>query len=237
MTLAIDLNTPILNHFSVGSAWQNILFYATVSGLLYVNVFLTRRKKTYKGEPTAGLPGEKDTSAIAASDNTLSETSAALNNEIAELKNELLALGQELELSYLKSDRLNDQLSEILDHLDLPLAYDPTLWDWSLDFSSNEITLSEYGLMLFGFPGNTKPVLNEAIHIVDPRHQAALMDAVEKSFKTGADFSITCLVNPLNGSRPKEIKAAGRVYYNEYGAPLKLSGKFSITHTEPVAKR
>lgn len=237
MTLAIDLNTPILNHFSVGSAWQNILFYATISGLLYVNIFLTRRKKTYKGEPATGLPGEKDGSAMTASDNTGLKTNAALNNEIATLRNELLALGEKLELSYMKSERLNGQLSEILDSVELTMAYDHTLWDWSLDFSSKEITLSEYGLKLFGFPENTKPVLNEAIHIVDPRYQAALMDAVEKSFNTGADFSITCLVHPLNGSQSKEIKAAGRVYYNEYGTPLKLSGKFSITHTEPLMKR
>lgn len=237
MTMPIHLNTAILNHFSVGSAWQNILFYATISGLIYVNIFLTRRKKTYKGEPTAWLPGEKDGAAMTASDSAGPETNAALNNEIATLRNELLALGEKLELSYVKSEKLNGQLSEILDSVELTMVYDHTLWEWSLDFSSKEITLSEYGLKLFGFPENTKPVLNEAIHIVDPRHQAALMDAVEKSFNTGADFSITCLVHPLNGSRSKEIKAAGRVYYNEYGIPLKLSGKFSITHTELLMTR
>ncbi|WP_426583181.1 hypothetical protein [Mucilaginibacter sp. R-33] len=237
MTMPIHLNTAILNHFSVGSAWQNILFYATISGLIYVNIFLTRRKKTYKGAPTAGLHGEKDGAAMTASDSAGPETNAALNNEIATLRTELLALGEKLELSYVKSEKLNGQLSEILDSVELTMVYDHTLWDWSLDFSSKEITLSEYGLKLFGFPENTKPVLNEAIHIVDPRHQAALMDAVEKSFNTGADFSITCLVHPLNGSRSKEIKAAGRVYYNEYGTPLKLSGKFSITHTELLMTR
>ncbi|GGB17664.1 hypothetical protein [Mucilaginibacter rubeus] len=237
MTIPIQLDKSILDYFSVGGVWQNILFYATILCLFYINILLTRRKKNYKLQPVGDLPDEKDESALTTADSAGLKTNVALNKEIATLRNELLALGEKLELSYMKSERLNGQLSEILDSVELTMVYDHTLWDWSLDFSSKEITLSEYGLKLFGFPENTKPILNEAIHIVDPRHQAALMDAVEKSFNTGADFSITCLVHPLNGSQSKEIKAAGRVYYNEYGTPLKLSGKFSIMHTEPVAKR
>ncbi|XHR94385.1 hypothetical protein ACFJIV_29575 [Mucilaginibacter sp. UC70_90] len=237
MTIPIQLDKSILDYFSVGSFWQNILFYATIFCLLYINIFLTRRKKSYKLQPVGDLPDEKDESALPLADSTGLKTYAALNNEIATLRNELSALGEELELSYMKSERLNGQLSEILDSVELTMPYDHTLWDWSLDFSSKEITLSEYGLKIFGFPESTKPILNEAIDIIDPRQRSALMDAVENSFKTGVDFSITCLVHPLNGSRPKEIKAAGRVYYNEYGAPVKLSGKFSITHTKPLMKR
>jgi hypothetical protein len=239
MSVPIQLNTPILNYFSVGSAWQNILFYGAIFYLLYLNIFLIRRKKSYKQPaPDTSIEKEKHLQPIAGTtDETLLKTNAASNAEIAVLKNELLTLGEELELSYIKSDRLNDQLSEILDCLELTVAYDHTLWDWSLDFNSKEFTFSDYGLRLRGFPEKTKPVIDEAIMVVDPRHRQAVLDAVEKSFKTGADFSMTYLINPLDGSRPKEIKATGKVIYNEHGAPVKLSGKFAITHIEPLIKK
>ncbi|HEX8024149.1 hypothetical protein [Mucilaginibacter sp.] len=239
MSVPIPLNTPILNYFSVGSAWQNFLFYGAIFYLLYLNLFLIRRKKNYK-QPAADASIEQE-KPIQPGANTTNETllniNAASNAEIAVLKNELLALGEELELSYIKSDRLNDQLSEILDCLELTVAYDHTLWDWSLDFNSKEFTFSDYGLRLRGFPEKTKPVIDEAIMVVDPRHRQAVLDAVEKSFKTGADFSMTYLINPLDGSRPKEIKATGKVLYNEHGTPVKLFGKFALTHTEPLVKK
>jgi len=235
MTLQIQLNTPILNYFSVGGIWQNIAFYTTISALLYINIFLTRRKKMCKPQPVAELQGEKDEHVLPA-DITGTKTNVALNNEIADLKNELLALGEELELSYMKSDRLNDQLSEILDGLELTVAYDHKLWDWSLDFSSQEVTFSEYGLRLRGFPENAKLLFNDAVTVVEPRHRQAVIDAIEKSFKTGADFSMTYLINPLDGSRPKEIKSTGRVQYNEHGAPVKLFGTFTLTYTQPLIK-
>lgn len=240
MTSPIPLNTPILNYFSVGGVWQNIFFYGTIFYLLYLNLFLIRRKKNQKLQPSADVRIQQETLIQPVADiahETLLETNSDLNAEIAVLKNELLALGEELELSYIKSDRLNDQLSEILDCLELTVAYDHTLWDWSLDFDTKAVTFSEYGLRLRGFPEKTKPVIDEAIMVVDPRHRQAVLDAIEKSFKTGADFSMTYLINPLDGSRPKEIKATGKVLYNEHGAPVKLLGKFTLTHTEPLIKK
>jgi hypothetical protein len=240
MSIPIPLNTPILNYFSVGSAWQNFLFYGAIFYLLYLNLFLIRRKKNQKLQPSADVRIEQEKLIQPVADiahETLLETNSDLNAEIAVLKNELLALGEELELSYIKSDRLNDQLSEILDCLELTVAYDHTLWDWSLDFDTKVVTFSQYGLRLRGFPENASLVLNEAALIVDPRYRQAVLDAIEKSFKTGVDFSMTYLINPLDGSRPKEIKATGKVLYNEYGTPVKLFGKFALTHTEPLIKK
>lgn len=237
MTVPNHLNTPILNYLSVGSAWQNILFYATIFCLIYINVFLTRRNKTYKIQPIESALPEIGEIFPSATEETRAKTNQALNNEVAALKKELLALGEELELSYVKSDRLNDQLSEILDCLELTVAYDHTLWDWSLDFGSREVTLSEYGLRIRGFSKQQRPLFDEAVMVVDARHRQAVIDAVEKSFKTGTDFSMTYIINPLDGSRPKEIKSTGKVQYNEHGAPLKLSGKFSLTYTEPLIKK
>jgi hypothetical protein len=240
MNIPIQPNTSILNYFSVGGVWQNILFYVALFCLLYINIFLTRRKKSYKLQPASNSPDQKELliqPVVDIADETLPPTNAALNNEIATLKKELLALGEELELSYIKSDRLNDQLSEILDCLELTIAYDHTLWDWSLDFSSKEVTLSDYGLRIRGFQEKTKLVLDDAIIVVDARHRQAVMDAIEKSFKTGADFSITYLINPLDGSRPKEIKSTGKVQYNEHGMPIKLFGMFALTYTEPLIRK
>ncbi|WPU98883.1 hypothetical protein SNE26_22985 [Mucilaginibacter sp. cycad4] len=212
-----QLNTPILNYFSVGGVWQNILFYVTIFCLLYINIFLTRRKKSYKLPLTGNIPGEKDELIAPVADiadkNTLHETNTTLNEEMA--------------------GGLNDQLSEISAPLELPIAGNQSQWDWSLDFSSRELTLSEYGLQVHGFPENTKPILNEAIIVVDPRHRQAVIDAIERSFKTGADFSMSYFINPLNSGRPREIKSTAKVQYNEQRTPEKLSGTFALTHTEP----
>lgn len=239
MTIPIQFNNLALNQFSVGNVWQNILFYGTIFCLIYINIFLTRRKKAYKLQPVAALAGEKNESMqpVNIADKTEPKTTAALKDEVTTLKNELLALGEELELSYIKSDRLNDQLSEILDCLELTVAYDHNLWDWSLDFNSREVTLSEYGLRIRGLPENAKPLFSDAVIVVDVRDREAVVEAVEKSFKTGADFSMTYIINPLNGGRPKKIKSTGRVQYNEHGAPVKLSGTFALVYTDPLIKQ
>lgn len=240
MTTPNHVDPSILNYFNVGSVWQNLLFYGVVICLLYINIFLTRRKKTYKLHFVNDIPAEKEELALSTtvhSADTLFKANAGLNDEIDILKKELLALGEELELSYTKSDRLNDQLSEILDCLELTIGYDQNLWDWSIDFISREVILSEYGLRIRGFAENVKPHFNEAVIVVDPRYRQALIDAVEKSFKTGADFSMTYLINPLDGSRPKEIKSIGRIQYNEYGAPVKLFGTFALTYSGTLIKK
>jgi hypothetical protein len=239
MNMPIQFNDFLLKYFDVGSAWQNISFYAFIVFLLYTTIFLTRRKRRYEMQPATGV-SESKTQFQPATGNTgktLLKTNTALNTEIATLKKELLALGEELELSYTKSDRLNDQLSEILDCLELTVAYDQNLWDWSLDFNSKEITLSDYGLRIRGFAEGAKPTFNETINLVDPRHRQAVTDAIEQSFASGADFSMTYLINPIDGSRPKAIKAAGKVSYGDEGKPVKLSGTFALTLTEVLMKK
>lgn len=237
MTTPNHLDPSILNYFSVGSMWQNIVFYGIIIGLLYINIFLTRRKKSYKLQLIADIAAENEAQNQSSADTSAKALYKTNAEEIVILKKELLALGEELELSYMKSDRLNDQLSEILDCLELTIIYDHNPWDWSLDYSSREVTLSAYGLRIRGFSEDDKPVFDEAVTVVDPRYRQAVIDAIENSFNTGADFSMTYLINPLDGSRPREIKAIGHVQYNELGIPLKLSGKFALTYSELLAKK
>jgi len=237
MTTPNHLDPSILNYFSVGGVWQNIVFYGIIIGLLYINIFLTRRKKTYKLQLVTDITTENEEQNQSTAGNSAKALYKTNADEIAILKKELLALGEELELSYTKSDRLNDQLSEILDCLELTIIYDHNPWDWSLDYSSREVTLSEYGLRIRGFSEDARPFFDEAVTVVDPRHRQAVIDAIENSFNTGADFSMTYLINPLDGSRPKEIKATGQVQYNELGIPVKLSGKFAFTYSELLAKK
>lgn len=240
-----DLSQPyhiVLKYFSVGSAFQNVLFYSVIIGLVYLNIFLVRQKNKlplnsdipdYNDDSDMSNEPQADKPVITYPEfKALAKTNSDLNNEVMALKNELLALGEEVELAYMKSDKLNDQLSEILDCLDLAIEHDDDLWHWSLDLNSNEITLSDYGLSIHGLPGGSKLTLSQAMTIVDAEDREAIAEAIQYSITTGADYLMKYKINPVNGGSQKWLKSTGKVRYDEEGRAKDLTGKFTLSHNE-----
>ncbi|WP_119407950.1 PAS domain-containing protein [Mucilaginibacter celer] len=228
----------LIKSLSVGSLLQNILFYTFILLLLSINIFLIRRKRSVSTNKLS------DTDHIKTDQNTaekehpsyedIYERSKDLEVENAFLKAEVLALGEELELSYHKSDKLNEQLADILGCLDLTLSYDEQLWDWSIDLSTNELCLSEYGLRIRGYKPGTKLTWIEGLNIVSDEHRKQVETALTISLNTGADFSMVYKINPIDGGYERWVRSFGKIIFGTDGAPLRLQGKFTFTSNNQI---
>lgn len=228
----------LVKSLSVGSSLQNILFYSFILLLLSINIFLVRRKRGVLTNISAvddkievdGFAVENDRRSY----ESLYQQSKDLEVEAASLKAELLALGEELELSYNKSDKLNDQLADILECLGLTVLFDEHLWDWSIDIASNELTLSEYGLRVRGYPQGITLIWMDALNIVSDEHRKQVETALTISLNTGADFSMVYKIMPIDGGHERWVRSFGKVIYSNNGSPLRLQGKFTFTSEDQL---
>ena len=233
----------IAKYLSVGGVLQNILFYGIILSLIYLNMGLIKQKRDLKPLPANSVLETSQTIHSAAvpitnQDNaTVISLNQALNLEISSLKQELSALGEELELAYAKADRLTHQLSDIIDCLELSVEHDDHTWNWSIDALSKELTLSPYGSLVHGFSDRNQLPLNEALSTLFDTDRQAVADAINRSFETGANFLATYRMTPSCSSSTMWIKSSGRMFYNEHGIPMNLAGKFIFTHGEsPIIK-
>lgn len=238
-----ELLTFISKYLSVGGTLQNILFYGIISCLLYINIGLIKQKNNLKSKTSNSISTTSQTiPPVAASiENqeyvTVIELNQALNLEVSSLKKELSALGEELELSYAKADRLTHQLSDIIDCLELSVEYDDHIWNWSIDTLSKEFTLSRYGNLVHGFPDRTNLSFKEVLSTVFDADRQAVFDAIKLSFETGTDFLMTYRMTPAGSNSILWIKSSGRVSYDENGIPVSLAGKFAFANGEPLVKK
>jgi hypothetical protein len=230
----------IAKYVNVGGVLQNILFYGTILSLIYLNRGLIKQKSDLKSLPANSVSATSQTMQPATvpitnqDDAALIDLNQALNVEISSLKQELSALGEELELAYAKADRLTHQLSDIIDCLELSVAYDDHTWNWSIDALSKELTLSPYGSLVHGFSDRIQLPLNEALSALFDTDRQAVADAINRSFETGANFLATYRMTPSGSRSIMWVKSSGRMFYNAHGIPVSLAGKFAFTVGEPL---
>jgi hypothetical protein len=112
--------------------------------------------------------------------------------------------------------------------------YDEHLWDWSIELSNNELTLSEYGLQVRGYhPGITLTWM-DALNITSDDYRKQVETALTISLNTGADFSMIYKIVPIDGSHEKWVRSFGKVIYSTDGSPLRLQGKFTFTSSDQM---
>jgi hypothetical protein len=234
----VHLFNLIIKYLSVGNILQNTLFYGLIVLLLSINLLLIKRKHIGSRKLPQDLDSMPQNNSFVPicvpTDEGLLKQNIQLHGDVEKLKGELLALGKELELSYNKSDKLNDQLSDILNCLDLTISYDEHLCAWSIEFFSQELSLSDYGFRIHGFPLGTKPAWTEFLKIVNSEYRGQIETAINTSITTGSDFSMYYKITPLDGAREKWIRSFGKVIYNGEGDPIRLDGKFRIIPSSQV---
>lgn len=230
---------PFIKYLSVGSVLQNLLFYGFILLLLSINIVLVKRKRGIGNNEilnSDNVEGNEFITPITQSGNeNQDQRIIELQTENDILKAELLALGEELELSYSKSDRLNNQLTDILGCLDSTVFSDEYIWNWSIVFDSDELILSQYGLQVCGYPSDAKLTWMEALDIISDEYKKQVETALIISLKTGADFSMVYKIKATNQSPEKWIRSFGKVVYNINGTPVKLEGKFTFTTSNQLA--
>ncbi len=220
----------IAKSLSVGTLLQNIIFYGVIFLLLYINVYIVKNSKKLRRSKVRGAIGDWEYPISAMNMYHIKVIKDKdLNAEIAILKAELLSLGEELELSYNKSHKLEDQLKDILDCLDIAIFRDEHSWDWSIDIHTNELTFSEYGLRVRGYPNNTKLTWMEALALVTDDYRKEVETALMFSLNTGAEYSMRYKIQPLDDGKERWVKSLGRIIYTTDGNPARLDGKFTFT--------
>ena len=228
LTALIDL---IPENLSVGSILQNIIFYSLILLLIGINIVIINRKRDFKKTTQDTYKQEGHDSYIQISQssyNALLQRSTALEAENISLREEVLSLGEELELSLKKSDMLNDQLSDILNCLDFTMSYDDHLGDWSIDVITQEISFSDYGLWIHGYQIGKKLTWMESLEVVDEEYRKQIETSFIRSLTTGADFSMTYKIKSIDEDHARWVRSFGRVKYNSNGAPTRLEGKLTL---------
>ncbi|WP_143013793.1 PAS domain-containing protein [Mucilaginibacter sp. OK268] len=153
-----------------------------------------------------------------------------LKADLIALKQELMYTGEELELSYVNTDRSNNMLLEALDCFSTKIELASTGY-WSVNLQTQEFSLSENGKVIYGVPKGAKLTLADGLRMIDKENQSEVIDAIEETIKNGTRYVKNYKINPLDGSEPKWVKSSGKAHYNEEGIALALSGSFLLTQS------
>jgi len=231
----------IFKNLSVGGILQNLIFYALIIFLFCLNRYVIKKTSRINGSFSTDIADGKENERAgilptAQAGHLLAENKK-LNAENETLKSELNSLGAELEQSYIRAEKLDDQLTEIANCFEISIAYNEAPWKWFIDIHSNELILTDYGLQVCGLPKGTKITWIEWLVVVDNAYRKEVETALNISLSTGADFSMIFQINPIDGSKSKWIRSFGATAYDDSGKAVKIAGTFSFIFGDPISNK
>jgi PAS domain S-box-containing protein len=95
------------------------------------------------------------------------------------------------------------------------------LWEW--DVACNEIWITDKGRSLFGFEGSEKLDFDRFRSSLHPEDRESVLEAVENSLRTGAEYRSEYRVVLPNGQL-RWIAGRGHVEFNGNGQPVRMRG-------------
>ncbi|WP_183566616.1 PAS domain-containing protein [Mucilaginibacter sp. SP1R1] len=159
----------------------------------------------------------------------LVDINKSLTANLVEVKEELIATGSELELAYVNADRLSTRLLEALDYLSVKIEL-KDIGFWSVDLETQELTFSNNGMAMHGIKNEIKLTLADGLKIAAEEYQEEIARVMEDAIKNGVSYIKEFKINPLDGSKPRWLKASGSIVYNNKGEASTLSGNIVITN-------
>jgi two-component system sensor histidine kinase VicK len=110
-------------------------------------------------------------------------------------------------------------------HDSLALAIDAAgIGTWNASLSTRFLSASEQTRMILGVPDKIDLTLDEAIKVIYPEYRTKVSNAFREAVQDKKEFKAECLINPINGGKPRWIVANGKVYYNSRGLPSYITG-------------
>jgi PAS domain S-box-containing protein len=107
----------------------------------------------------------------------------------------------------------------------LRLAIDSAnMGTWMVDLATDKLTVSEQTKKIHGIPVDVDMTLTKALTLVAAGHGEKVSNAIDQSIKNDDGFEVEYIINPMDGAKPKWLKATGKAYYNEQGKPVHVSG-------------
>ena len=132
------------------------------------------------------------------------------------------AMGYELSNDMAQAARLAGRLEVSDKRLNLAAdSADLGLWEW--DIACNEIWITEKGRSLFGFEGSEKLDFDRFRSRLHPEDRESVLEAVENSLRTGAEYRSEYRVVLPNGQL-RWIAGRGHVEFNGNGQPVRMRG-------------
>ena len=132
------------------------------------------------------------------------------------------AMGYELSNDMAQAARLAGRLEVSDKRLNLAAdSADLGLWEW--DIACNEIWITEKGRSLFGFEGSEKLDFDRFRSRLHPEDRESVVQAVETSLRTGAEYRSEYRVVLPNGQL-RWIAGRGHVEFNGNGQPVRMRG-------------
>ncbi len=107
----------------------------------------------------------------------------------------------------------------------LKLAIDTAgIGTWSADLRTGVLTISNRARNIHGIPLGQEITLDQSLGIIAPAYVSQVRALIEKAVKTAEGFDTEYLIHPLDGSKPKWLRANGKAYYDETGQPHYITG-------------
>ncbi|WP_428331680.1 PAS domain-containing sensor histidine kinase [Mucilaginibacter sp.] len=101
---------------------------------------------------------------------------------------------------------------------------------WTANLITDELIITSRSREIHGIPRTKQLTLTTAFGLIFEEYRAKVTAGINKAVATKQDFCEEYWINPMDGGKPKWLKANGRAYYDESGKPLYITGAiFDLT--------
>ncbi|MES2064998.1 MAG: ATP-binding protein [Bacteroidota bacterium] len=107
----------------------------------------------------------------------------------------------------------------------LRLAIDSAnMGTWMVDLATDVLTISDQARKIHGISPGIETTLTHSLTLIAPQHTAQVNNAIEQAIKNNSGFEIEYIINPMDGAKPRWLKATGKAYYDDQDNPVSVSG-------------
>lgn len=107
----------------------------------------------------------------------------------------------------------------------LRLAIDSAnMGTWMTNLATDKLTISEQAEKMHGVTHGAEMTLTKALTLVSPDHVGKVSNAIEQAVINNNGFEVEYIVNPMDGAKPRWLKATGKAYYDDRDKPVSVSG-------------
>jgi PAS domain S-box-containing protein len=107
----------------------------------------------------------------------------------------------------------------------LRLAIDSAnMGTWMAELATDRLTVSEQAEKIHGIPHGTEMTLTGALSLIAPDHVVKVSTAIDHAIKNNNSFEVEYIINPMDGAKPRWLRATGKAYYNDQDKPVSISG-------------
>lgn len=107
----------------------------------------------------------------------------------------------------------------------LRLAIDSAnMGTWMAELATDKLIVSEQAEKIHGIPHGTEMTLTRALSLIAPDHVVKVSTAIDHALKNNNSFEVEYIINPMDGAKPRWLRATGKAYYNDRDEPVSISG-------------